>query len=814
MKKNRSSWYLKLKHLYHKAQRTGIEYDLTPLRNFTAEINRLEPSLKTLSDQELASLGQKHARSVLSGNIPEKLLVDVFALVRETANRVLSMRPFEVQIMAGLAMHQGKLIEMQTGEGKTLAAIFPAYLNALHGQGVHVLTANDYLAERDACWMTPVYNFLGLETAYIREGMTGSERRRAYQADITYLTAREAGFDYLRDHTCVQSSELVQRPFFYCLVDEADIILIDEARVPLVIATERLEPLPDPRQADEIVCNLCPGTDYQIDDEGRNVNLSEGGLDKVEALLNCGSLHEPENLDSLTSINLACHAHALLHRDKDYIVRDGEIELVDELTGRVADHRRWPHGIHPAVEAKEKLALQPEGMIRGSITMQHFIKLYPKIAGMTATAVPAAEEFQTMYGLTTVVIPPHKPCIRIDEPDLVFSHKEAKERALVTEIARVHQSGQPILVGTACVKESEELATLLKNEGIYCHVLNARHDKDEARLIAQAGMLHAVTISTNMAGRGTDIKLGGQTEDDYSRVADRGGLYVIGTNRHESRRIDNQLRGRAGRQGDPGRSRFFISLEDDLMSRYGIRDFLPLKHMPDQQPTAIQDPVVGREIASIQRIIEGKNFEIRRFLWEYSAIIEEQRKLISHLRQSLLQGNNAPIPARITESHHYAVLKETIGEDKMQATIRHISLFYLDHCWAEHLEWIAQAREGIHLLRYGGKIPLNEFQHQVNIEFFEMRNRLEQKVESVFHHLQLTENGFNLTDQGLKRPTASWTYLINDNPFSSSLLTLIAGPNMGLTASFGFMALLYSPFIFLIYLFRRLLRKFKSGKTR
>ena len=490
------------------------------------------------------------------------------------------MRPFDVQVMAAIALHQGKLAQLATGEGKTLVAVMPAALHALAGRGVHVLTANDYLARRDAAWMGAAYRFLGLTAASVTAPLDRADRQAAYAADITYVTAKEAGFDFLRDHTVTDPSHVVQRPFHYAIVDEADFILIDEARVPLVIAGETAAPPVPYQRIAAAVRALTPGTDFRIDEHERNVTLTDAGFRHAQALLGCGPLHDPAQQLTLAAIHVALHAEALLVRDRDYIVRAGRIEIVDEFTGRVADNRRWPHGIQPAVEAKEGVEVRPEGAVLGSIPIQHFVRLWPRLAGMTATAVPAAGEFREFYGLTTVVFPPHRPCRRVDEPDVVFTHRDAKVRALAAEIARVQASGRPVLVGTASVAESEALVRALRARRVKCHVLNARHDAREAAIIARAGMPGAVTISTNMAGRGTDIVLGGGDPALRERVAALGGLYVIGTNRHESRRVDDQLRGRAGRQGDPGSSRFFISLEDDLISRYGVMGLIPRARRP------------------------------------------------------------------------------------------------------------------------------------------------------------------------------------------------------------------------------------------
>ncbi|MBA1334187.1 MAG: Protein translocase subunit SecA [Firmicutes bacterium] len=517
----------------------------------------------------------------------DELLVESYAIVREASRRMLGMRPYDVQVIAGIALHRCKVVEMQTGEGKTLAAIMPAYLNALTGEGVHVLTFNDYLAHRDAAWMGPVYEYLGLTVGYVKEGMSISQRQNAYCSDITYVTAKEAGFDYLRDFLCVERNMLVQRPFHYAIVDEADSILIDEARIPLVIAGNVPENVEDAFRLYDIVKNLQPGDDYETDQYRSNIYLTDAGLSRVEKILGCGNLYDPENLELLTRLNCALYAEVLLEKDKDYIVKNGKVEIIDEFTGRIADKRHWPDNLQTAVEAKEGLALQTGGMVMGSIAMQHFLSLYPRISGMTGTAVAAAGEFNEFYCMDVVVIPTNRPCIRRDHPDLVFTHSQAKQKALVSEVKRAHGTGQPVLIGTGSVEESERLASDLRKVGIEPRVLNAKNDEMEAIIIARAGEPGAVTVSTNMAGRGVDIKLGGEREQERDRVVALGGLYVIGTNRHESSRIDNQLRGRAGRQGDPGESRFFISLEDDMIVRYDIAKLIPARNFPQKR----EDPV-------------------------------------------------------------------------------------------------------------------------------------------------------------------------------------------------------------------------------
>lgn len=727
------------------------------------------------------------------GQALDALAPEVFALTREACARTLGLRLFDVQMMAGLALHEGRLAQLATGEGKTLVAVPPALLHALGGRGTHILTANDYLAARDAAWMGPAYAFFGLSAAAIAQDTPPADRRRAYAADVTYVTAKEVGFDFLRDHTALDRANLVQRPYHFAIVDEADFLLIDEARVPLVIAgAAETPPVPHARLA-ELARRLSPGIDVQIDEHQRNVSLTDAGLERCEDALQTRSLHTSDQPLLLSAIHVALHAEHLLKRDRDYLVRDGRVELVDEFTGRVADNRRWPHGIQPAVEAKEGVAVRPEGTILGSMPVQHLIRQWPKVAGMTATAVPSADEFDDFYQLKTVVFPSNRPCRRVDEPDLVFTHRAAKTAALVAEIVTVHATGQPILVGTASVRESEDLGRLLADRGVPHQVLNARHDAQEAALVARAGMPGAVTISTNMAGRGTDIVLGGPDAALHAEVAARGGLYVIGTNRHESRRIDDQLRGRAGRQGDPGRSRFFISLEDDLIARYGVVGLIPERRRPAPQPDPVQDPVVRREIARAQRIIEGQNFEIRKTLWRYSAMVEEQRLQMCERREDLLQDLAGTSVCRTAASDHHAALVAAVGAEAVADAERQVTLVLLDRAWSRHLAHIEDIREGIHLQRYAGLNPLTEFQRQVVGAYAAMMEGLRDDVVATFRRLEPEDGRLDLDRLGIRGPAATWTYLINDDPFSSFALSLLALGNRGLAASMGMLAVLYWP---------------------
>ena len=561
--RNRIGW----RHRLARLGGSPVEHDLRVFDEPLADIARLEDETADLSDERITRRAAELRAGAEAGLALDALQAPLFALVREAAGRTLGLRPFDVQVVAALALGRGRVVEMQTGEGKTLAAVMPAALHALAGAGVHVLTFNDYLAQRDAEWMGPVYRMLGLSVDAVQQGMTPAARRRAYRADVTYVTAREAGFDYLRDLRATDPDDVVHRPFHMALVDEVDSLLIDEARVPLVVAGQAEQRDSRARRLAEIVAALAAGVDFDTDEYGRSVELTETGLARLERVLSVPSLHDPGHCALLTGINCALHARVLLRRDVDYLVRDGRIAMIDEFTGRVVPDRHWPDGLQAALEAKEGIAPDADGRILGSMPLQHFLRSYPFLCGMTGTAQNAAHELQELYELRTVVVPTHRPMVRIDRPDVVFTHREAKEHALVEEIRRVHARRRPVLVGTLTVAESERLAARLRAAGVACAVLNARNDAAEARVVARAGRLDAVTISTNMAGRGTDIRLGGADETERDQVVALGGLYVIGTNRHESRRVDLQLRGRAGRQGDPGESRLCCIRNDDDTGR-------------------------------------------------------------------------------------------------------------------------------------------------------------------------------------------------------------------------------------------------------
>jgi preprotein translocase subunit SecA len=753
----------KLRQVFHRFRGTLIEFDLTPYRRLLARIDVRGDQIAKHADSRLKESSSELIARTRAGAALDDLLAEAFALVREVSRRVLGMRHFDVQMFGGIALHQGKLIEMQTGEGKTLAAVPPAYLNALTGRGVHVLTFNDYLARRDARWMGPVYEFLGLSVGFVQAGMTPRDRQRAYACDVTYATAKEAGFDYLRDHLCLDPADLAHRPFHYAIVDEADSILIDEARIPLVIAGNTDEVVADPHTIAELVRSLRAGVDYDTDENARNVFLTDAGLDRAEKTL--GRENLPENMQLLGQIYQALHAQALLRRDVDYIVREGKVEIIDEFTGRVVEDRHWPHGLQAAVEAKEGLTIQAEGLIRGSLTLIHFAQLYPKLAGMTATAQAAAEEFTEFYRLPVVVIPPNRPSIRVDAPDLVFVTKEAKHRALVEEIAGVRATGRPILVGTSSVAESEELAEALRRKGVTCEVLNAKNDELEAEIVAQAGAPRAVTISTNMAGRGTDIRLGGKAGQYRGEVAALGGLYVIGTNRYESRRVDDQLRGRAARQGDPGSSRFFIGLQDDLFQRFGIDESLAGGVDAHSRDKPVDDPEVTAEIAHVQRVIEGQNLEIRKTLWKYSYVLDRQRHIIHVRRQNLLTGKVTGSLLHDRAPDRYQQVLSQAGPAVLDKVERQLTLFHLDRCWAEYLDYVAHIRAGIHLMTPADRSPLDQFHVTVGKAFQGLVESIDNSIVESFLSAEITPDGIDMEKAGLKGPTSTWTYLINDQPF-------------------------------------------------
>ena len=761
-----------------KWQGLAIERDLQSYNSIVKSICALEESMLSRKDSELKFLAQEIKKKIREGANPDLHLTETYALVREVSRRLLKMRPFDCQLIAAIALHQAKLAQMNTGEGKTLAAVLPVCLNAFSGKGVHVLTFNDYLARRDANWMSPVYEFFGLSVGFIQENMSLSEKKKVYECDITYATAKQVGFDYLHSHIALDPSEISLRIFNFAIVDEADAILIDEARNPLVIAGNIIESKIDYYEVASFARTLEIGEDFTTDEYQRDLFLTENGITKAETFFNTDNLFLQKNYDLLAALNLSMQAHQLLHKDVDYIIRDGKIKLVDEFTGRVVEDRKWQNGLQTAVEAKEGLVIQSEGSILGSIPLQHFIGCYPKLAGMTATAEPAAEEFNGFYNLSVVVIPPNKICNRIDFPEEIYVDRVVKTSRIIEEVSTLHKKGQPVLIGTLNVKESEELEAEFLKHQISCHVLNAKNDEEEAEIIARAGIQGAVTISTNMAGRGTDIILGGKENQSDSNVADSGGLHVIGTNRHESRRIDDQLRGRAGRQGDPGSSKFIISLEDELMVKYKLKELLPEKLRAIIQNDPISDLTIQSRIDQAQRIIEGQMYDLRRTLCDYTNFIEEQRKYFQGKRQTLLLENNYSytIPGEIQQ-----VCTLCISSENMKKFI----LNQFDLAWAKHLNFASELRDGIHLVRLGGENPVRVYQKKT----FEHFNLIEAEMEKII--AEFMEKNPQGNDLPIKRPSSTWTYIVNDNPFGIRLgLTLLNNSNIGMQADILSMGIL------------------------
>lgn len=692
-------------------------------------------NMEAWDDNQLQAESLRLQQAAKSGTPLDELLVDAYALVCEAAKRKLGLQPYDVQIMAAIALHERMLVEQHTGEGKTLSAVMPAYLNALTGKGVHVLTFNDYLANRDAEWMGPIYRFLGLTIDSVQAGMSLFEKREAYAKDITYVTAKEAGFDYLRDTIALTEAETVHRPFHYVIVDEADSLLLDEARVPLVITGDSGSSKNDVTRYAEVVRQLKPDEHYDFDDFQRNVYLNEEGSAKAESLLGCGNLYDSHNSHLLTLLNCALHVEALLKKDVDYIVRDGKIELIEEYTGRVAENRYLPDGLQAALVAKEGLQPSVGGKVLGMITIQHFISLYQGICGMTATAQASAMEFEDIYALQVVQIPPNQSNIRIDHPHRIYTHKEAKLKALVQEISSVHAVGRPILIGTSSVEESDMLAEALAVTGVPCHVLNANNDAEEAEIIAKAGEIGAVTVSTNMAGRGVDIRLGGGNPAQAEAVARLGGLYVIGTHVNESVRIDDQLRGRSGRQGDPGASVFFVSLEDELLLRFGINKVF----RAPRQDEALNEPILQGKITHTQRVIMGQNFHIRRELNGYSDMVEDQRRILYKERLSILRG-----------------------ETKVSPSEQRVRLFYIDEFWADHLAYVSYIREGIHLEGLVSRNPIDEFHAQITQAYEQLPDKINRESAKMLALLGGSNDPAKWEEFGLKSPASTRTYMIND----------------------------------------------------
>jgi preprotein translocase subunit SecA len=734
-------------------QRPGTA-DLRPYLELLPDIAGREQAMAALADSELAAAAREAADDA-----------GICVLGREAARRGLGERPFDVQLVGTLAMLAGQVAEMATGEGKTLSGALAAAGYALRGRSVHVMSVNDYLARRDAEWMRPVYELLGVTVGWIGQAATPAGRRRAYAAQVTYGAVSEFGFDVLRDRLATSVAWLIASAPDVALIDEADSVLVDEALVPLVLAgaADGVEAGLDMA---EVARRLRPGRDYQIDEDGRSVHLTDKGTGVVEAALGGIDLYTGPHLATLTEVNVALHAEALLRRDVDYIVRDGKVELINASRGRVARLQRWPDGLHAAVEAKEGLAASQRGEILDSITIQSLLGRYPTVCGMTGTAVAVGEQLREFYGLEIAVIPPNRPCVRIDEPDRLYATAGQKEKALADHAAAVHAAGRPVLVGTLDVAESERIAERLQRAGLSCVVLNAKNDAEEAAIVAEAGTRGAVTVSTQMAGRGTDIRLGGAA-GDQGQIAGLGGLHVIGAGRHGSSRLDHQLRGRAGRQGDPGSSVFFASLQDELVTR----------HVPDARPPAATDedgrtPDAGsREtVDHAQRVAEGVSLEIHRTTWQYNKLIEIQRQIVLEQRDRVLRTDAALRALARRCPDRFAVLGAVTRDEVLADAARQITLWHLDRGWADHLIYLADLREGIYLRALGrGLNPLNEFHKEAVRVFSGLLADVEERSVESFETLPITADGADLSEAGLKRPTATWTYLVQDNPFGTDI---------------------------------------------
>jgi preprotein translocase subunit SecA len=691
------------------------------------------------------------------------------AVGREAARRALAERPYDAQLLGALVMMSGSVAEMATGEGKTLAGALAAAWHATRGRHVHVMAVNDYLARRDAEWMGPVYEALGVSVGFLGSASATAERRAAYAAQVTYAPVSEIGFDVLRDRLGTDPADQVMTAPDVVLIDEADSVLIDEALVPLVLAGAGEAASTDLRIAG-IVRGLVPGRHYEADDEARNVQLTDAGARAAEAALGGIDLYAEAQLGFLTRLNLALHAQVLLRRDVDYIVRDGRIQLISTSRGRVARLQRWPDGLHAAVEAKEGLAASETGEILDSITVESLVRRYPKVCGMTATAVTIGEQLREFYGLEVAVIAPNRPSVREDEPDRLYVTRPAKERAVIAEIAAAHAAGRPVLIGTLDIAESERVAAQLAAAELPCVVLNAKNDAEEAAIISEAGARGAITVSTQMAGRGTDIRLGGRHGDD-GQVAGLGGLHVVGTGRHWTERIDRQLRGRAGRQGDPGRSVFFVRMEDDLVVGY------PLHEAPgDPDPDGrLDDARSRRAVRHAQRAAEAANLEIHRNTFRYSKLIEEQRRVVLERRDRVLHGDAALTDLARRCPDRYQELSAEVGPAVLEESTRQIALYHLDRGWADHLAVLAEIREGIHLRALGhgpnpfimALDPLAEFHAEAVKLFGRLLEQIGERCAATFEAAAITSAGIDLAAADLKRPTATWTYVVQDNPFGS-----------------------------------------------
>jgi len=725
-----------------------------------------------LDDQQL----RKAAKLLNLDDLADSTDIPQFlAIAREAAERSTTLRPFDVQLLGALRMLAGDVVEMATGEGKTLSGAIAAAGYALGGRHVHVITINDYLARRDAEWMGPLLEAMGLTVGWVTAESTAAERRAAYACDVTYASVNEVGFDVLRDQLVTDVDDLVSPNPDVALIDEADSVLVDEALVPLVLAgtthreTPRLEII-------RLVGELTPGTDYDTDSDRRNIHLTDAGARKVETALGGIDLYSEEHVGTtLTEVNVALHAHVLLQRDVHYIVRDDAVHLINASRGRIAQLQRWPDGLQAAVEAKEGIETTETGEVLDTITVQALINRYPTVCGMTGTALAAGEQLRQFYKLGVSPIPPNTPNIREDEADRVYVTAAAKNDAVVEHITTVHATGQPVLVGTRDVAESEELHERLLKTGVPAVVLNAKNDAEEAGIIAEAGKLGAVTVSTQMAGRGTDIRLGGSDEADHDKVAELGGLHVVGTGRHHTERLDNQLRGRAGRQGDPGSSVFFSSYEDDVVTANLEPNKLPMQTDEDGR---IVSPKAAGLLDHAQRVAEGKLLDVHANTWRYNQLIAQQRAIIVERRDTLLRTPTAREELQARSPERYEELSDTLSEDRLEKICRMIMLYHLDRGWADHLAYLADIRESIHLRALGRQNPLDEFHRMAVDAFAHLAADAIEAAQQTFETANVVEEEPGLDLSKLARPTSTWTYMIHDNPLADDTLSALSLPGV------------------------------------
>jgi preprotein translocase subunit SecA len=719
-----------------------------------------------LKAAELLELGDLAA----SADVPQFL-----AIAREAAERKTALRPFDVQLLGALRMLAGDVVEMATGEGKTLSGAIAAAGYALAGRNVHVVTINDYLARRDAEWMGPLIEAMGLTVGWITAESTAAERRAAYRCDVTYASVNEIGFDVLRDQLVTDEADLVSPNPDVALIDEADSVLVDEALVPLVLAGTTHRETPKVEIV-RLVGELAAGTDYDTDAESRNVHLTEDGAKKLEAALGGIDLYSEEHVTTtLTEVNVALHAHVLLQRDVHYIVRDGAVQLINSSRGRIAQLQRWPDGLQAAVEAKEGIETTETGEVLDTITVQALINRYPTVCGMTGTALAAGEQLRQFYKLGVSPIPSNAPNVREDAADRVYITAAAKTEAIMEHIIEVHASGQPILVGTHDVAESEELHERLIRRGVPAVVLNAKNDEEEATVIAEAGKLGTVTVSTQMAGRGTDIRLGGSEETDHDKVAELGGLHVIGTGRHLTERLDNQLRGRAGRQGDPGSSVFFASWEDDVVVAHLDSGKLPTDADDAGQITS---PKAGSLLDHAQRVAEGRLLDVHANTWRYNQLIAQQRAIIVERRNTLLSTPAPRNELKELSPDRYEELTEKSSEEQLEAICRQIMLFHLDRGWADHLAYLADIRESIHLRALGRQNPLDEFHRMAVDAFANLAADAIEASQQTFETANILEEEQGLDLSKLARPTSTWTYMVHDNPLNDDTLSALSLPGV------------------------------------